>query len=131
MIFNCQDDIDLEDLKMLQPALWILITRSMLYCSEYKLPFKITSIISDRGKVKSKSRSHETGRAIDISSRSWPDMHVHRFKYLMNRWYKDIAAISSSDLKPRAVIYHDVGYGSHFHLQVRPNANFNKFVSKE
>ena len=53
--FNCKEDIALEDLKVLQPALWILITRSMLYCAEFNLPFKITSIISDRKGIKSKS----------------------------------------------------------------------------
>ncbi len=128
--FNCKEDIDLEDLKVLQPALWILITRSMLYCAEFNLPFKITSLVSDRKGIKSKSMTHETGRAADISSKGWTETHIYRFTYLMNNWYKDIGAISSSDLKPRAVVHHDAGYGSHFHLQVRPNADFNKFVKE-
>ena len=128
MIFNCGDDIDLEDLKMLQPALWILMTQTMLYCKEHNLPFKVTSLISDRKNVESKSTTHETGRAFDLSAKGWTETHIYRFQYLMNIWFKDIAAISSVDKKPRAVVYHDSGHGYHFHLQVRPNANYRKFI---
>ncbi len=129
-MFRYKEDIDPKDLEMIQPALWILLTRTMLYCAEYKLPFVVTSIISDRKNINSKSRTHEEGRAIDISSKGWTESHIYRFQYHMNTWYSDIAAISAKDNEPRAVVHHDSGYGEHFHLQVRPNAKWQKFIKE-
>lgn len=129
-MFKYKEDINPKDLEMLQPALWILLTRSMLYCAEHKLPFIVTSLISDRENVQSKSRTHEQGRAADISTVGWTETHIHRFQYLMNRWYSDIAAISFSEKKPIAALYHDAGYGSHMHLQVRPNAKWQNFIKE-
>jgi hypothetical protein len=121
-------DIDSGDLEEVKPALWILLTRAVLYCDSHSLPLTITSIKSDRENIESVSKSHEDFRAIDVSVRGWTDQHIHRFVYMMNRDYSDIAALSYSDNKPRAAIYHDSGYGDHIHLQVRPNANINRFI---
>lgn len=113
-----------KDLEKLQPAAWILLLRTILYCEEHGLQCRITSLISDRGKVKAKSRSHEEGRAFDIGIRGWSEFHINRFAYIMNRDYEKIAAISFSDLKPRAV----VPKKDHLHIQVRPDAPYQKFV---
>jgi hypothetical protein len=122
------DDVDPRDLELIEPALLILINAANLYCYRFNLPFQITSIQSDRENIKSVSKTHEQGRAIDISVKGWTDTHVHRFVYLLNQDYADIAAISYSDNQPKAAVYHDAGYGSHIHLQVRPNAKLDKFV---
>lgn len=127
-MFTKNNDIDLNDLQMIDPALWILITRTMLYCAEYKLPCRITSLVSDRENVKAVSKTHEQGRAIDISTHGWTEQHCNRFKFIMNRDYKDLGAISYSDLKARAVVYGDSKHLDHFHLQVRPNANYKRFI---
>lgn len=116
--------VDPYDLQFLHPAVWILLTAAILYCEEHDLPFIITSLINDREGVEAKSRTHEEGRAIDISVRGWSESQIHRFCHKMTTNYRDIAAISASDLEPRAALYHD----NHIHLQVRPNANCNKFV---
>ena len=129
-MFETKDDIKLEDLKMIQPALFVLFTRAVLYCNENKLPCRITSLISDRKDVKSVSRTHEQGRAVDISVKGWTQQHIHRFVFIMNRDYREIAAISASDGIPRAVIYHEYeGQGDHLHLRVRPNADVSKFMA--
>lgn len=130
MLFETKEDINLEDLKEMDPALLILLTRTFLFCSEFNLPCRITSIKSDRKNIKSSSKTHEQGRAIDISTKGWTEHLIHSFLYRMNRDYAEIAAISASDLKPRAAIYHDVGYGSHIHLQVRPNAKWHSFIKE-
>ena len=130
MIFINKDDVDLNDLREMQPALLILFTHTVLYCQEYKLPLKITSIKSDRTNVKAISNTHETGRAIDISVNGWTSHHIHRFVYLTNKYYSDIGAISYSDLEARAAIFHEYeGQGSHIHLQVKPKAKIERFVS--
>ena len=125
--FELKSDCEIKDMMFLQPALYVLLTRTFIFCSENNLPCKITSIISDRDDVVAQSKTHEQGRAVDISIRDWPENLINKYIYMMNIDYSDIAAISSSDNKPRAVIRHNVGSGDHLHLQVRHNANLNKY----
>lgn len=120
-----KDGVDINDLKKLQPAMWQILSFAVCYCAEYRLPLVITSLINDRDGVKASSKTHEQGRAIDISVAGWTDQHIHRFCFQVNAKFFDIAALSASDMKPRAAIYHNSGYGDHIHLQVRPDAPFN------
>ena len=129
MIFETSKNVNLEDFKMVHPALLVLHTATVLYCNEYNLPCEVTSIMSDRDGLNESTQTHVEGRAFDLSVKGWTDTHIHRFVYLMNRDYADIAAISQSDLKPRAVVYHDVGHGEHLHFQVRKDAPVYKFTS--
>ena len=130
MIFDRKEDIDLEDLKELQPATFVLFTHAVLFCQEHNLALKITSLKSDRKNVQSVSTTHSTGRAIDISVNGWPKTLIHKFVFDTNRMYREIAAISHSDGKPRAAIYHNYkGQGEHIHLQVRENARIPRFYS--
>ena len=129
MLFEIKNGVSIEDLREMQPALLILFSATVLYCKEYSLPCKITSIKGDRENVRAKSRTHEDGRAFDLSTKGWTDMHIHRFLFLINSDYREIGAISASDHNPRAAIYHDYdGQGDHIHLQVKRNANYNKFM---
>ena len=126
-IFEVANDVLLSDLQKISPALLIIFTRVVLYCSEHNLPLKITSIISDREHIKNQTAVHKTGRGLDISLKGFGDLHKVRLPYLLNKWYSDIAAISKSDGVKRAAIVHDVGYGEHLHIQVKPNANWHLF----
>jgi len=128
MIFNAKNEVDLNDFKEMSPALLILFTHTVLYCHEYGIPLSITSIKSDRDGIESASTTHEEGRAIDISVKGWSTLHIERFVYLTNLHYADIAAISASDYKPRAAVYHE-GTAYHIHLQVKNDARINRFVS--
>ena len=129
MLFEIKKDVELKDLTDMQPALMILFTATIIYCKEYKLPCKITSIKTDRKNVRSKSTTHEEGRAFDLSVTGWTEMHIHRFTYLMNSDYREIGAISASDRNSRSAVYHDYdGQGDHIHLQVRRNAHYKKYM---
>ena len=127
MLFKIKEDIDLNDLQKLQPAIWIIFTGALLYCKRHNLTCRITSIISDRGQVNAKSKTHEQGRAIDLGIRKedgWSDLHVSRLAHTLCQDYEDIAALSHSDLSPRACIIKP----DHLHLQCRPNADVSKFI---
>lgn len=129
MLFKIKEDIDLKDLQNLQPAIWIIFTGALLYCKRHNLTCRITSIISDRGNVNAKSRTHETGRAIDLGVRAedgWTDLHISRLTHQLCKDYADIAAISASDLLPRAAI----AKPTHIHLQCRPQADISKFIKE-
>ena len=129
-LFDCKDDIDLNDLKELQPACWVLLTAALLYCKEHNIILVITSIKSDRKNVNSVSNTHATGRAIDISVKGWSDLHRTRLCYTLNRDYGDIAAISFKDGIARAAVLHDSGYGAHLHLQCKPGVSLGKYITR-
>lgn len=129
-LFDVNDGVKLNDILEIDASMLVLFTRAVLYCKEYNLPCVITSIKGDRDNIKSSSKTHSEGRAIDMSVKGWTDQHVHRFCFIINRDYSDIAAISSTDNVPRAAIFHDSGYGPHIHLQVKPNANIGRFIKE-
>ena len=131
MLFEIKEDIILEDIQKIHPAMWIIFTGALLYCKKNNLVCRITSIIGDRENVISKSRTHSDGRAIDIAIRAsdkWNPVHVQRLCYQLNTDYSDIAAISASDLKPRAAIPKN----THIHLQCRNLTieQLNKFIKE-
>lgn len=111
--------LDQRQFLMLHPNLYILIGAFCLYADSYDLPVTITSLMeSVPGR---KHSTHADGRAVDISVRGWTDFHVNAVVHKLNKRYKDIAAISADDYRPRAIIHHAVeGGAEHFHLQVRP-----------
>lgn len=117
--FTCKDGVNIEDLMYMNPYLLKMLTSLALYCSEHQLPCVVTSIMDDaEGRV---SKTHEQGRAFDVSVRDWPELHIHRVVHQFNQKYKDVGAISSKDGKSRPVVYHKVdGNAFHFHFQVRP-----------
>lgn len=118
-LFDKKAEVDLNDLMMVHPSLMKLIMAFLLYCDEHNQLCMMTSLKTDVVK-KRKSTTHRDGRAVDFSSRGWNTLHRKRVLHLINDKYKDIAAISISDKKPRAIIFHDIGLGEHFHLQVKP-----------
>jgi len=128
-LFEIKSDCKIEDIQEMQIALFVLYTATVLFCNENNLPCKITSMASDRAGVRAKSRTHEEFRAFDISVTGWTQVDIHRFVFILNNNYRELGAISASDLNSRCAIYHNYkGQGDHIHIQVRHNAKINKFV---
>lgn len=111
-----KEGVDPNDLLKLHHNLYRLISYAAWYCEDSNLKLVITSLISDRDGVKAKSNTHAEGRAFDIRIRNWPYFQAVNFVNLCNERFKDIAAISSDDLIPRAAKLKS----THIHLQVRP-----------
>ena len=112
-----KEDVDPKDIWKFTDLCRILFTEVMYYFYENNLDLKITSLHSDRVNVKAISRTHETGRAFDISiKRLSADQIVDIEKYFNCR-FKNIAAISYSDGRARCAI----AKSDHIHFQVRPN----------
>lgn len=112
-------DVKPGDLMFLTHNCNLLFVETLNYCQKNSLPVVVTSLISDRVNVEAVSRTHEEGRAFDLSTQDWSKNQIIDFCDYLNKNYKNVAAISASDLKPRAAIYHDSGYGHHIHVQVR------------
>lgn len=112
------------------PNLWVLFSAHQTYAEMHGLPIRFTSLRSDRSNVKSSSTTHEESpiRAYDSSLEGWPEIHLRRIEFLLNKYYSKYAAISASDLQPRAIIIHNIGYGKHAHVQCnRKLVRNNKF----
>jgi hypothetical protein len=118
--FECKHGVCLDDIQMIHPNLFIMLSTVLSYSAKHDLPVVITSLINDRDGVVSKSSTHSTGRAVDLSIRGWNDHHLNDLELLINTKHSDIGAISASTLKPRPILIHNVSYGAHMHLQVKP-----------
>ena len=115
MVTKIKKDVEILDLLNLTENMKELLLGASWWFNMHEFDFVITSIKSDRENVKSKSNTHEDGRAVDIRSRELNEKHIKRFIQFCEDNYSHIGAISSKDLKVRPCVYHD----NHFHLQVR------------
>lgn len=122
MFFYCKDGVALTDIQRVDPRLIMVLGDLMQHTIERKMPpIQITSMVrSESSKIKSASKTHQQGRAIDISIKGWDVLEADDIVSEFNDKYRDIAAISSRDGIPRLMICHNVGYGPHIHIQVRP-----------
>ena len=117
---TCKEGVDFNEFMLLSPYLIFLFGAFTLWCHQHDLPVRITSVVDDY-QGRRASPSHAQGRAIDISVNGWPLHKIQQAIDHFNKEYEHIAALSFSDGKPRAIVYHRVDGGAwHLHLQVRP-----------
>lgn len=121
-------DVSWSDLAFLDPNLFQVIGWIGSYCLKYKLPFVITSLVHDRMSVKSKSRTHDSGRAFDFSTNGINKYHCRVITDLLNKKFSSIAAISPTSGDPVMAVYGDENHINHIHVQVRPGIKFNEEV---
>ena len=116
--FVVKEGIKETDFMFLNPKLLVIFAELCIYAHNNNLPVVITSMIEDvPGR---KFKTHSEGRAIDISTKGWSLKNIKEVEYNFNDWFEDIGAISASDYKPRAVVYHKIPGGvDHFHFQVK------------
>ncbi len=84
----------------------------------------ISSIFRPPNDGISRSKTHQTMRAIDISLASahgWNSLLIAELKSLIEREYKAIGAFNAESGESRPIVVHDTGSGLHAHLQIRPN----------
>lgn len=118
--FTYKNDVTLEDFVFLSPTLMLMFTTVLEFADVHNLPVHITSIISDRTRTRAKTKTHQTGRAIDFSCKNWSINDINRLKELLLYKHSEIAAISAKTLKPTPLVFHNyLGQGSHCHLQSR------------
>lgn len=118
-MLQVKDDIELKDLTMLDPRVLIVLGHFTVFAEKRGLPVVITSIISDRKNVQAVSKTHEDGRAVDVSSRNWPKKRIRECVEYISQIVGHYGAISYSDFERRVIIHHSFrGQGDHFHIQV-------------
>lgn len=116
------NNVDYEEMSFTNPFLGIIFYYLVAWANEHKLPVIQTSVL---GKAKGRiSKTHEEGRAIDISVRGWPEKLIQEIKNEMNSIYRDWGTCRPGGI-PKVFVYHDAGSGFHIHLQVRRNITLN------
>jgi hypothetical protein len=113
----------MEELKIVNPALALLLLEMSKWVNSKGYKFVITDLMSEDledKKLKRVSKSHQEGRAADIRVRDWPKDFRRLFEEYFEKRYSHIAAISKKTLKPNLIEMHDVGHGIHCHIQIRP-----------
>lgn len=118
MYIEFKRGVKANELGQLHPSLFYILAQINLYCYSYAIPLTITSLKSDRDKIKAASQTHEQGRAFDIRTSSIPPLHRARLVSKLNRTYKNIGAVSSKT----GVVVTALDEKDHIHIQVRFNA---------
>lgn len=127
-MMHLKKDIHPEDLLYLTPEMRHLLLMTYFYFKARDMKFVITSLNKDRKNVKSISRTHQEGRGVDIRSAHLSQEQIKNTVEYLNAEFREIAAISSKDRKPRAALYHN----NHIHLQVKrvKDGFFQKYLNK-
>ena len=123
---NFKKGINPQDLEEIQAHLFMLLGEFVYYAEMRDLSVIVTSIKDKaNGRV---SKTHEEGRAIDFSVRSWSKLEIDETVEYFNYYYEHLGAISARDGIPRVIVHHKVEGGAwHFHMQVRDK----KYLSVE
>jgi len=121
-MFLIKKGLNLTDFLSLTPKMFVAWAVLLDVCSEVEVPVTITSLISDRDNLVTKSSTHASGRAIDISVKEWTLEEIGEVvkRVTNNSIMKEIGAISASDGVIRSIVYHGDKNSMHLHLQVRP-----------
>jgi len=116
-----ESEKSLEELKFISPKLLYTFSALSEFCHNSKIPLRITSIVRTIDRY-SKSATHQTGRAMDISVADWKKKDINDVKRFLVGWdnLHEYGAISKSDNLRKIAIFHDSGKGDHLHLQVHP-----------
>jgi hypothetical protein len=116
--WNCQDNI--EEIEYLSPWLLVILGDILLWSLSKKLAVNITSLMREMNDGISESKTHQEGRAFDLSVKGWTLEQIKELASYINLKYSAIGAKSAKDGSVNTCFYHNNGHGWHFHVQVRP-----------
>lgn len=76
----------------------------------------VTTLKEDTA-LKRVSKSHRQGRAFDLRTKDWPTNLITEFRFVFEKKYGNLGAISAVSKEPHLLIHHNSGFGDHFHVQ--------------
>lgn len=116
--FECRDEI--KELEYLSPWLLVILADVIMWALSRNLAVVVTSLMRELNDGISESKTHQEGRALDLSVRGWPESAIKELADYINLKYAAIGAISKNTGQANTCYYHNNGNGWHFHIQVRP-----------
>lgn len=101
--------------------LTMMIMAEMIHWAHIRaIPVSVTETLTteeEDSKLKRVSKSHQEGRAFDLSTRGWTEDQIKLFTEEFSKKYASLAATGSSG-SPALIVRHDTGRGDHFHVQI-------------
>lgn len=128
--YKFKHDDDSMLLTMINPILLCLLAEMNMWALVEDLEFKYTRTVDHKIKNVSTSDIHSTGRAVDISSKNWPNEKIKEFCDYFNSKYAKKYGTSKSGNNPRVAYFEDgvsAGTFQHFHIQVRRGLSIAEF----
>ena len=124
-----KDGLNINDLLFLDPTILEMLGYIAAYASEFNLPCVITSLREDvPGR---KFRTHEEGRAVDLSVRDWSEYHIHTLVHAFKNSFKMRGAYNHTG-ENRPIVYHKVDGGAyHFHIQTHPRRAYERIKTED
>lgn len=115
--FKSSNDIELFVKTRLE--LQMIFIDLAMFCEKKNFPRPtITSTIRPM-LLRSVSKTHEEGRAIDIRSKVYTTDEIDEMLLYINEKYAKDYGTAPEGKPPRCLIFESIGADSHFHLQVR------------
>lgn len=104
------------------PSLKLIVEDIESYVTKAGYDFVISDVMSEVSEdraLRRVSSSHREGRAVDVRTSSWPKDFLDKLESHFEEKYKGMAALSKVTGKPNLILYHNVGFGNHIHIQVK------------
>jgi len=121
--FSLKEGLDPEMILYMHPNLLTILVFVVNFCYQNNVDCVVTSGIRTHAQnvsAKSKSRTHEEGRAFDLRTRNIPQNLIFDLTESAEIEFGNIGAISYKTHKSRPVVYGDENHLDHIHFQVRP-----------
>jgi len=124
---NFKTQSDEVDMFFIKPTLLMILAYTSQFCLEENLDCIVTDMISSKADdirkgIKRKSTTHADSRAFDLSVMGWSKEQLKKYENNINMRFDKVGALvydKYQNLLSRPVVFHNSGYGDHFHLQVR------------
>ncbi len=116
--------VSVYDLLYMPSPLMMIFAFIANFCHINNIKFVVTSIYRPPGDGISKSSTHQTMRAFDISLKSEHGWNTNKINDLVARVeynFRHFGAISKASGESRPIVVHNSGTGYHAHIQIRPN----------
>jgi len=126
--FEFKEGVLIEELYYMNPALMVLFSALINFCSDNNLYCKLTSIYRPPNDGFSKSDTHQTYRAFDLSVGGWTHGDIIACVEYFNENYLKYGAVVDKNTR-RVVLFHDVGKGAHIHFQIDRKYSLRKNVN--
>ena len=122
------DDGKIWHLQYAHPVLCLILSDMALYCINNNKVLRATSVIRPHGDGISKSKTHQTARAFDVSIKGWDIFFINNFIDYFGEKYSEYAAVNYSGAKA-LIVHHDSGFGPHLHVQI--NSKYKSSIKYE
>lgn len=118
--------VSLEMLPLMHPTAVLMIAWSNLWCFNHGITPEWTSWIrtKEQNEKLGGTKVHVDGRGADLSDKEkhgWTPILREKFLKEFYEEFKDVGALveKQGEFVSRPIVWHDSGYGSHFHMQCR------------